>query len=278
MNAAATLRGRFAPAHTDRVVVLCYHSVHDRIPFASVSPAMFAQHLGWLRDRCDVIPFRDVPQAAISPGRGRPRVAITFDDGYADNHHHALPLLLEYGLVASFYATVGLVDGDPEVVDRFATVRRTPRADVAAMSWPELRELCDAGMEVGSHMMTHRNLHKLDREALDFELRGSRERLEDGLGRRVTTLCYPFGKPRRHLGVETTERAAAAGYEIGGAVVPRAVRASDSPFVIPRFNVSGCTVPVLAGVVAGAWDVMGHAQEAMPMPVARLVSPMDFTF
>jgi len=78
-----------------RRVILCYHSVHATTPFASVSPAVFADHLDWLTDNCDVVPLVDIRDGAAQSQR--PRVAITFDDGYLDNFVHAFPMLARAG-------------------------------------------------------------------------------------------------------------------------------------------------------------------------------------
>jgi peptidoglycan/xylan/chitin deacetylase (PgdA/CDA1 family) len=38
-------------------------------------------------------------------------VSLTFDDGYADNHDHALPVLARHGLTATFFIASGFLDG-----------------------------------------------------------------------------------------------------------------------------------------------------------------------
>lgn len=63
-------------------MVLCYHSVSADAPYASATPALFERTLAWVNEHCDLIPFGDALQPALGT---RPRVAITFDDGYADN-------------------------------------------------------------------------------------------------------------------------------------------------------------------------------------------------
>ncbi len=73
-----------------RRVVLCYHSVNPSPGYLSLSPELFDDHLAWLGEHCRVVALDELVDG---PGRtGGPYVAITFDDGYADNHGHALPL------------------------------------------------------------------------------------------------------------------------------------------------------------------------------------------
>src|SRR5687767_12557712 len=100
------------PIYHQRVVVLCYHSIHPSLPFRSATPEMFTEHLEWLREHCECVPFSRIPLARSRAGHGRPIVAVTFDDGYADNHEFALPLLLESGIPATFFVTSGFLQGD----------------------------------------------------------------------------------------------------------------------------------------------------------------------
>lgn len=61
------------------------------------------------------------------------------------------------------------------------------------MSWEQLGRLAEAGWEIGSHTRTHRHLVGLEDNALDDELRGSREDCERRLGRPCRSLAYPYG-------------------------------------------------------------------------------------
>ena len=85
-------------------VILLYH----RIALGStdpqllcVQPAHFAEHLDVLRRWGAPARVKDVATAARSPAQ--PRFAITFDDGYADNLTHALPLLERFAAPATVF-------------------------------------------------------------------------------------------------------------------------------------------------------------------------------
>ena len=65
----------------------------------------------------------------------------------------------------------------------------------APVSWDQLREMADAGIEIGAHTRTHCRLTRVDDQQLVAELAGARERLEEQLGRPVVSLCYPNGAP-----------------------------------------------------------------------------------
>jgi len=83
-------------------LILCYHRVATprRDPqLLAVSPERFAAQMEHLAG-C----YRpaSLDEIAAAPGRGG-RVAVTFDDGYADNLHLAAPILEQYGIPATVY-------------------------------------------------------------------------------------------------------------------------------------------------------------------------------
>jgi peptidoglycan/xylan/chitin deacetylase (PgdA/CDA1 family) len=87
-------------------------------------------------------------------------------------------------------------------------------ADNLVMSWPHVRALADAGMDIESHGRTHRVLQTLDDATLRDELAGSRADLEAQLGRPVRAIAYPVGRSiAQHARLR--DAVAAAGYRIG---------------------------------------------------------------
>ena len=133
-------------------------------------------------------------------------VLITFDDGYRDNLTDAAPILAKYGFTALVFPVVSLIGadnrampmGDPEGLGDF-------------MSADELRLWLDQGHEIGSHTMTHPVLTHTDDEALDTELRQSREHLTDLAGKTCTSIAYPTGD----VDDRVAGRVKAIGYDLG---------------------------------------------------------------
>ena len=94
----------------DELLILMYHRVlpKDDPRYASEQPGMrvtpdtFACHLRWLKRYFRPVQLDQWLQEQAPPGK-RPACAITFDDGWQDNHEYALPLLREAGLPATVF-------------------------------------------------------------------------------------------------------------------------------------------------------------------------------
>ena len=97
----------------DGVLVLNYHRVgeSERSPYDralwSASADGFDAQVAFLKSHCDVIALDDIDAAMRSRGR---HVAITFDDGYRDNHDIAFPVLRRHGVPAAFFIATGFID------------------------------------------------------------------------------------------------------------------------------------------------------------------------
>jgi len=101
------LLARFVPrSHT--TIVLMYHRVGPEerdLQHLRVRDDRFVEHLATMRRYADIVPLTDV----LTPARRR-RVAITFDDGYADNLHVAEPLLAQHDAPATVFVAIDPVE------------------------------------------------------------------------------------------------------------------------------------------------------------------------
>ena len=103
----------FKPA----AAILAYHSVvedpqlTDYILGSSRARVHFERHVETLARKFSPVTIDDVAEFARSGRRLPPRaVAVTFDDGFADNYEVALPILSRYGVPATFYIMVDAVE------------------------------------------------------------------------------------------------------------------------------------------------------------------------
>ncbi len=175
--------------HT-RCTVLLYHRVNDLSrDNLTTSTRRFAEHLSVLRRHYPVLSLSDALQA-MRAGRylGPNLVVITFDDGYADNHEAAAPILERFGLPATFFVTVGHVNTSRPLEHDARSPHR-----FANLSWEQVRSLDARGFEIGSHGWSHTNLARCPLEEARREIRESRDLLARELGHPIRAFAYPFG-------------------------------------------------------------------------------------
>jgi peptidoglycan/xylan/chitin deacetylase (PgdA/CDA1 family)/GT2 family glycosyltransferase len=212
--------------------VLCYHRVHD-----SPNPALaewavpvreFERQMAYLRKSgYEAI---SVSEMICSFEAGTPlwkRIAVTFDDGYADTESTAAPIMNEHGFRGTLYAVTGLI-GQSAVWDAPFGGEMAPLSTSEA-----IKRLADAGWEIGHHTASHPNLRLLEDDALAHEVCAGRGDLAGLTGSPIDTFAYPYGEfdPKVRSYVE------AAGY--AGAVIlsSRCASPRSRPFALERVAV-----------------------------------------
>lgn len=115
-----------------RFQILVYHRVlpdDDAFAMSPVSTSAFDAQMALLRKRFRVISL-DQLGAELDAGGPEPgTVCVTFDDGYRDNHDHALPILKKHGIPATIYLATGLIGtGESAWYDKVLAVFRETRA------------------------------------------------------------------------------------------------------------------------------------------------------
>lgn len=107
----AALTDKAVVADRPPVIVLLYHQVADldgdpqRL---AVSPIHFAEQLKVIRQMARPTRLSELLEPPGTPN-DRPRIVITFDDGYADNLTHAKPLLETHDVPATVFVTSGQI-------------------------------------------------------------------------------------------------------------------------------------------------------------------------
>jgi peptidoglycan/xylan/chitin deacetylase (PgdA/CDA1 family) len=221
-----------------RVPILMYHRVHAAPPASqralTVHPVDFARQMRWLKQHgYRTITQRELYDALFLGKRLGPKpILITFDDGYSDVFHKALPVLKRLDMRATAYVISG----------------RTLRSDTVFLTWHLLRALERDGVEIGSHTVEHRNLTSLsDAEALR-ELVHSRRAFERRLEHPVRWLAYPFGAHDSRI-VRVARR---AGYLLAVTTEHGVVQSSRRPLALRRLRILDSTgVAGLAAMLGG---------------------------
>jgi peptidoglycan/xylan/chitin deacetylase (PgdA/CDA1 family) len=173
-----------------RVPILTYHSIDDSGSIVSVEPATFREQMERLckAGYISITLGEFVRRRLQNEGIPEKTIVITFDDGFENFLTEAFPILTD----CSFSATVFLVTGQcGGYNDWSGNPPRLPRSRL--LSWMQVKEMARYGIEFGSHSKTHPVLTKISRGEAELEIIESGRRIEDQIGKKVTTFAYPFG-------------------------------------------------------------------------------------
>jgi peptidoglycan/xylan/chitin deacetylase (PgdA/CDA1 family) len=206
--------------------ILMYHRIAEVTgnPLC-VTPSRFWEQMTWLRR----LGLRGVGVGtlldAMRAGRHRGLVGITFDDGFDNLVEAALPALLRHRFTATMFIISGLLGRTGGWVD--------------APMWPlmsadQVRELAAAGMEIGSHSITHPHLAGIAPRQLKAEVNESKATLGELIGAPIRGFAYPYGS------MDAAARLAvrAAGYDYACAVL---TPMSEIGFMaLPRMFIAEC--------------------------------------
>ncbi|WP_328497307.1 polysaccharide deacetylase family protein [Streptomyces sp. NBC_00414] len=216
-----------------RVPILMYHAVskmpNDATRALSVTPEAFHEQMAVLSGSG----FTPVDTADLArswrtsgPLPDRP-VLITFDDGYAGVHRHALPVLSRHGFAATLFVSTGWLRGEYDTGGGLDEM----------LDWDQVRELAATGVEIGGHSHTHPQLDQLSDDALRFEVRRCREIVSDELGVRPDSFAYPYGYSSRRVRRAVREAGFAQSLAVGNALARR----RQGPYALRRVTVRRST-------------------------------------
>lgn len=207
--------------------VLCYHIVEaPAAPRMKIDRETFRQHLRYLElTGYNVIPLRHLYEYVAGKRTSIPRnaVVITIDDGWRSTYTEAYPELQK----RNFPFTVFIY---PNIIGQTSN----------ALSWKQVREMSDAGVDIQSHSLTHPYLTKRKHaslsdkayaEWLQKELAQSRRILEKETGKKVEFLAYPYGDYDERV-AKATE---AAGYSAALTCEFGRVKPGSDPLRMKRF-------------------------------------------
>jgi len=251
-----------------RLVILTYHSFcHTASSSLKTSQpvALFRRQMTFLKRNYQVVSLSEgwrrlQAGEAVWP----PLVAITIDDGFADNYELAFPVLKELSIPAAIFLATDFVDNGRSPwptrlcalldavtcrrmdfpfaaaiahrqekiavlyrlkswlaplppLERFARLDELaahlavrPERQIAPLSWPQIREMRDAGIAFGSHTQFHSILPEVNGEIRCEELRQSKTRIEAELSEECPLFAYPNGDHD----AATHQDVAACGYRL----------------------------------------------------------------
>jgi len=114
--------------------------------------------------------------------------ALTFDDGFDDFYHNALPVLKKYSLPASVFMVTGQAGKTADWEDIALTGTGT------LMNETQIRDAASTpGISFYPHTAAHKKLSKLTRDEAAAEIRSSLDAIESLTGSRPAVFAAPYG-------------------------------------------------------------------------------------
>ncbi|MGB6631621.1 MAG: polysaccharide deacetylase family protein, partial [Terriglobales bacterium] len=121
-----------------------------------------------------------------------PTVAITFDDGYADNFVNLRAVSEETGVPIGYFISTEHISNGRE----FAHDQKVNQHGFLPNTWEQIDVLQRFGYEIGSHTRNHADCGSTDEEFLRREITGSFEDIQRKLGAPPNHFSFPFGRPQ----------------------------------------------------------------------------------
>jgi len=197
LNLYSSLRTRINPL----CWVLMYHHISDQLVgqmLSNVSPRLFEKQIKYLLSRnFKVISLTQLVESLKGNSTLPPKsVVITFDDGYKNNYIYAYPILRKYNLPATIFLTTGFLNGSVKPTSFSGTYKKIfseyPQEGVP-LSWEEIREMSENGIDFGAHTVSHPRLTKIPLKKAREEIEESKREIEEKLGKQVKCFAYPYG-------------------------------------------------------------------------------------
>jgi peptidoglycan/xylan/chitin deacetylase (PgdA/CDA1 family) len=163
------------------VRILAYHGVERSTtsPF-SVSLENFERQIAYISQHFDILSFQtflDWMDGAYHSDK--PKLLLTFDDGFLNNLTNAVPVLASHRMPATFFVIASKLGNGDERFMKTIDVRNL-------LSQSDL-------FRVGSHSLSHLSISRIDADEKDLEIGSSKAVLESALGMAIPFFCYPYG-------------------------------------------------------------------------------------
>jgi peptidoglycan/xylan/chitin deacetylase (PgdA/CDA1 family) len=246
---------RRQPCGECKIPILMYHSISDDEENAfhpyyhiNTSAAVFEKHMRYLAENAySVVDLDNLEMSFDANNKLVKKFAvITFDDGYYDFYTKALPILQEYNLSATVFLPTDFIGN-----------RNIRLRGKEHLTWSHVVEMSACGISFGSHTVTHPELSGLRNEYIEYELKRSKETIEDKLGKAIDKFSYPFKFPEQNKVFITLlrERLKIYGYKYGVSTRIGTTSKRDDTYFMKRIPISSCDdISLFKAKLEGGYD------------------------
>ncbi|HPM42618.1 MAG TPA: glycosyltransferase [Candidatus Omnitrophota bacterium] len=234
-----------------QIPCLLYHDIReDTADMTGARPELvpyilrkthFETHMKWLAESGYHVSGCQVTKSQSDKAASK-KIILAFDDGWKSNYEIAYPILKRYGFSATFFVTIENI-GKPDM-----------------MTWKDIKEMADNGMEIGSHNMTHRIPVELWDDELEVEMRESKRVLEEKLGRAVRSFSLPTGFYDKRM----AKLARKTGYEIAcySRVELNSIKGGEEFLTLKKIGIKrGFDLELFNGIAKGDPNVLAKLRK-----------------
>jgi peptidoglycan/xylan/chitin deacetylase (PgdA/CDA1 family) len=196
-----------------------HHRFDDsRFPSTNISSKVFETQLIWLlENNYNLITFSEAHTYLQKEDSDKKFVSITIDDAYKSFYEHGFPILKKHKITATLYVNTETVGANDY------------------MTWEQLKEVSEYGIEIGNHTHTHRYFLNMPEniryEHFEQEIKKSQELIKKNLSITPQSFSYPFGE----FDTEMKEIVKRLGFSNAAAQNSGVMSSGSDPFMYPRF-------------------------------------------
>ncbi len=195
-------------------------------------------------------------------------VWITFDDGWQENIDNVIPIITEYNIPVTFFISTDPVENGgvfwwsyvsrygkkylktDNTIKKMRLISESRREELIkqlenrfaagmtreAMTIENVKQIARLPqVAVGCHTAHHVMMTQCNEEELNYEIKTSKEKLENWIGKSVNCFSYPEGDYNSHVR-EVVQRYR---FDLAATTDNRFISDNDDPFLVPRFWVRG---------------------------------------
>ena len=222
------------------IPILMYHSI-ESMPKSTVMRSLHVPPIRfkfqmWL---LKILGYKGMSIKELKPylnGKKQGKVVgITFDDGYQNNLINAAPILKKYNFSATCYIVSKRI-GSSNAWDFDKGITQRP-----LMTFDEIKDWLDLGMDIGAHSQTHPDLTAISEDIAFKEIVECKAELENIFKIVIEDFCYPFGRFNESI----CKIANKAGYATATTMLRGRVNHQSNMFQLPRMPINHHTLPHL---------------------------------
>ncbi len=185
----------------DEVPIILYHNIDGKGVYSLPLDVLRKQFEYFQNSGIDVISLQELENRMASIGKsGKKGLCITFDDGYYSMYSKLLPLAREFGYPVTLFVYLD------NVYHRASS----------SITWNNLREMDNNGVDVQCHSLSHPDLTVLrkkdtveSRYTLYEEIYLAKRMMEQYMGKTISYYAFPYGR----YDLELVELCRLAGYK-----------------------------------------------------------------